>query len=62
LSANLDDTLARFVDGNGICKACGHDHSFKPDLGNVNTSIDIISELFGKHRSAKPEEILKQHV
>lgn len=27
---NIDDILlSNFVDGNGICKVCGHSHSFR---------------------------------
>jgi hypothetical protein len=55
---HIENTLSHFVDSNGRCKICGHDHSFKPDLRNISTSNDVISELLG---NAKPKEILKQH-
>jgi hypothetical protein len=47
-SLELEEILSQFVDENGICKMCGHDHSFTPTFEGVKTSIDIISELFGK--------------
>jgi hypothetical protein len=58
---DLDGILARFVDKNGKCKTCGHDHRFKPNLQNVNTSIDVISGLSGEFHHDKVKGILKQH-
>ena len=59
VSLDLDDILSYLVDSNGRCNICGHDHSHTPTF-NVQTSIDVISELFGKNSKPKiVEEALK---
>ena len=62
LSQDSDDILSHVVDSNGRCKICGQDHSFTPTLEDVQTSMDVISELFGKDSKPKiVKEVLKQH-
>jgi hypothetical protein len=51
-SRDPDDILSHLVDGNGRCKICGQDHSHTPTF-NVQTSMDVISELFGKDSKPK---------
>jgi hypothetical protein len=38
--------LDYFVDSDGICKICGHDHSFKFNNEETKSSIDLIPKLF----------------
>jgi len=43
-----------------ICQECGCDHSYKPKFKGVKTSIEIISELWGKYNSKqKIQEVSK---
>jgi hypothetical protein len=41
----LEDILSFFIDENGICKKCGHDHSYHPKYEDLRSSIDIIPDL-----------------
>jgi ArsR family metal-binding transcriptional regulator len=60
LSRDPDDILSHFVNSNGRCKICGQDHCYTPTFKDVKTSIDVISELFGKNSKPKiVEEALK---
>jgi hypothetical protein len=59
MSSDLDNLLSHFVDKNGICKVCGHDHSFNPTFVAVKLSVDIIPELFSKC-SKKYKEVVKE--
>jgi hypothetical protein len=63
LSRDPDYILSHLVDGDGKCKICKQDHGYNPTFEDIKTSMDVISELFG--RESKPEimkEVLKQHV
>jgi hypothetical protein len=46
----MKDLLAKFVETNGVCKICGHDHSYKPNFDNVKSSIDMILELIKRRK------------
>jgi hypothetical protein len=43
---NIDDLLLKFVDANGICKTCGHNHRFSPSFKYTKTMISSLSCLW----------------
>ena len=43
---DLEAILLQLVDASGICRACGHNHSFQPDFEEIRTSIENNSETF----------------
>jgi hypothetical protein len=47
----IEDILDYFVDGNGICRTCGNNHSYQPNLNDIAYGMDIVTELFKKKRS-----------
>lgn len=47
----IEDILDYFVDGNGICRTCGNDHSYQPNLNDVAYGMDMVTELFKRKRS-----------
>jgi hypothetical protein len=55
VSRDPEDILSPFdlIDSNGRCKICGQDHSHNPTFEDAQTSIDVISELFGKDSKPK---------
>jgi hypothetical protein len=55
VSRDPEDILSPFdlIDSNGRCKICGQDHSHTPTFKDVKTSMDVISELFGKDSKPK---------
>lgn len=62
VSRDPDDILSYFVDSNGRCKICGQDHSHTPTSKDVKISMDVISELFGKHSKPKIVKEALKHV
>jgi hypothetical protein len=51
-ATDISRILDYYVDSDGTCKMCGHNHSFKFNYKEAKTSIDIIPKLF------KEKEIL----
>jgi hypothetical protein len=47
---SIENFVSYFVDGNGKCNTCGHDHSFRPTFEGVKTSIDIIPKLLRSYK------------
>ena len=45
-STDVSRILDYFVDSDGTCKMCGHNHSFKFNYDGVKSSIDLIPKLF----------------
>jgi hypothetical protein len=43
---DISSILAYYIDNDGICKKCGHNHSFKFNYEEAKSSIDIIPKLF----------------
>jgi len=42
---NIADILSKFVDANGICKICGHNHRFRPSFKYTKKVISSLSYL-----------------
>jgi hypothetical protein len=45
-ATDVSSILAYYIDDDGTCKICGHNHSFKFNYEEAMSSIDIISKLF----------------
>jgi hypothetical protein len=39
-----------YVDSDGTCKMCGHNHSFKFNYEEAKSSIDLIPKLFKENK------------
>jgi hypothetical protein len=42
---NFDDILSKFVDADGICKTCGHNHRFSPSFKYAKRVVSSLSYL-----------------
>ena len=45
-ATDVSRILNYYIDSNGTCKMCGHNHSFKFNYEEAKSSIDIIPKLF----------------
>ena len=52
-NSKIEDILSYFVDSNGNCRGCVHDHSFMPTFVNAETSIDLIPKQLGKVKNVR---------
>ncbi|HEY7078843.1 MAG TPA: hypothetical protein VH500_04015 [Nitrososphaeraceae archaeon] len=43
---DVSSILEYYIDSDGTCKICGHNHSFKFNYEEAKSSIDLIPKLF----------------
>jgi hypothetical protein len=50
---DLEKILNSLVDKNGVCRACGQDHSFRPSFQDTKTSIDALPRIFREYQKSE---------
>ena len=48
---DVSKILDYYVDNDGTCKTCGHNHSFKFNYEEAKSSIDLILKLFKEKKT-----------
>jgi len=48
---NVSSILDYYIDSDGNCTICGHNHSFKFNYEEAKSSIDLIPKLFKEKKT-----------